>query len=682
MRRLATLHLTLLLLPAAAFAQLADPSFETDPLEWELLPCDGATGTVTTVDTGRHGRALRIEKTNGLGYLMLATRRPIPLAPGKAYESALHLRVERLEFGARVYFCNQDVDAAGKGLYPVHYSPLYAQTPNFPRDDREWLRHPCRWTTLDQAAGTTLRFLVVASPTSLLLDDVELLTDPPDPVHKPVTESHEPPFSQAASRMVLARRTALPARVEMVGGRPVIAVGGRYRAALLHQGSYYSPQNSRYRGFGRSGIHLQTVCVQLGPDVERADTCWKYPDRFDFTTLEQHLLRAVGADPDVMVVLQVRCDMPRQWGLDHPADIWTAEDGRHWVTPKGDCHPGKLADHLEEGEHYMASYGSPRYLADMSAAVAELGRFVKTSEVGKLVVGLIVGGGNDGQFAGESLGLQLDHSPGHQEGFRSWLREQYDTEAALRAAWGDPAAAFATATVAPEAGRSTDRPFLRDRGPGRRVVDSVRYADVSAARLRKRLARAFKEAVGRSVVSISYYPDAVHGQGTNSYAVSELLGGPDRLDAAAMVQDYGMWRQLGATGGTTGSWAVHRLRGTLPIVEVDYRTYRSYAAGAWGMDALGATDTAEGFRSQVRRDIGAAATRGMGAWFYDMDGYWYDDPPLWSTIAEAQRIMAWAHRPASPPSTAEMAVFVDEDAGWRIGLDSYSLTNTATNTTR
>ena len=43
------------------------------------------------------------------------------------------------------------------------------------------------------------------------------------------------------------------------------------------------------------------------------------------------------------------------------------------------------------------------------------------------------------------------------------------------------------------------------------------------------------------------------------------------------------------------------------------------------MDVLGAPDTAEGFRAQIRRDLGATATRGMGAWYYDMGGGWQGD---------------------------------------------------------
>jgi len=93
------------------------------------------------------------------------------------------------------------------------------------------------------------------------------------------------------------------------------------------------------------------------------------------------------------------------------------------------------------------------------------------------------------------------------------------------------------------------------------------------------------------------------------------------------------------------------------------------------MGWLGATDTAEGFRAQTLRDIGASASRGAAAWFFDMGGYWYDDPELWPVIADSQKIMAWAERLGSPAPAPPIAAFCDERAGWTVSNDQFSQTN-------
>ncbi len=680
-RPLATIALLLATVAwGQAPAPLPDPSFEQDPPAWTLIKAAGAEGTATRVATPRTGQyALQVAKTSGLGYLLLQSP-PLKVAAGAEMSAVVHLRCEARSYDTLVYFVNVDLDAEGKEIYPVHYSAHHYRRPSH-LPPGQWARHPVRWQPNAGAVATRLRVVVAGNPCRLLFDDAEFGPAAKPAVHAGVHNSTEPPFDEAKARANLARRVAQPARCEPVGGRPVISVGDAFRAALIHQGCFWQPAQSRYRGFAAAGVHLQTVAVQMGPLTDLPQTAWKYPQGCDFRNLERDLLQAVGADPLVQVILLVRCDAPRQWTLDHPDHVWTAENGRKWICGDG-MHPTHQGEQPGPRETLTASYGSPLYAADLAQRLTELGTYLARSEVGKLVVGFMVGGCNDGQFFDGSLGGEFDHSPGHQLGFRAWLREQYRDDAALQRAWGEPQARLATATVAPEAARKGLPAFATQPGREQRVADSARYSSVSAARLVRYFARALKRALGRPAFTITYWPDAAHDGGLNRYALAELMDGPDRIDAVATVHDYGEWRQLGGTGGVNGVWGAHRLRGVLPIVELDYRTYRSGMAEPWGVDQLGATLTAEGFRAQALRDIGAAASRGMGAWFYDMSGGWYDDPALWPTVAESARIMAWAHRPEAPAPAARLAVLVDEEAGWRATPAGMSALHSGTNPQR
>jgi hypothetical protein len=100
--------------------------------------------------------------------------------------------------------------------------------------------------------------------------------------------------------------------------------------------------------------------------------------------------------------------------------------------------------------------------------------------------------------------------------------------------------------------------------------------------------------------------------------------------------------------------------------------------GEWHFDMVGAVDTAGGWRAQVIRDVGIAAANGAGIWFYEMGKAWYNAPELWRTVEEAKRLLDWAFREDAPSPVADVAVFFDEEAGWRAGADAYGLLFSAT----
>lgn len=653
---------------------LPNPSFESGTIEdlrgWTVTACEGAQVKLSL--TGRPvrsgSRALVIEKTNGPGYLLLHCTSPIAIKPATEYRCALHMRVIERQFGGRVYFVNEEMDGAGK-ITGVRYSPNHIWLPGF-LPEGQWKRMWAQWTSAPTAATVNLRFAISGNPVKMVIDDLELIENPEIIKYTGKVQSSEKPYDEAQAKATLAARQAQPAAVRMIGGQPQFVIGKRAYPPLIHNGSFWSPTRSKFGGFARAGIHLHTLAVQLGPQ-EAENLLWKYPGELDFSYLDKMLHQIASADPEGQVIILVRCNLPRQWSLDNPDHVFTNEDGTRVVS---DGHPARLGTPEKPNEYWPASYGSPVAQAAMIGALQQLGDWLKDHEAGKLVVGWFIAGGNDGQFFNNNYGPRsLDYSPGQLEGFRLWLREEYGTAEKLREAWGDPQVSFETAKIATREQWRSAPLFHADKGPGRQVIDSVKFDNVAPARMVRRLAGTLKAAIGRPTFALTYYPDAIHDGGSNKYAVSELLAG-DEIDGATAVQQYGEWRNVGGTGCTNATWGAYRLRGKVHIAELDNRTYLSYMSGpVYDPEGLGAPLTVEGFRAQVVRDIAASCARGMGAWFYDMGGIWYDDPPLWEVIAEAQRMMEWSHRKEAPPPSAQVAVFVDEAAGVKINVDQYGL---------
>jgi hypothetical protein len=663
---------------------LPNPSFESGSPEdlqgWAVGLNDGAQVKLSLVTQPVHSgqRSLLIEKTNGRGFLLLQSTQPIPIQPKVEYECQLFLRVLQRQYGGRVYFVNEERDASGK-VIAVRYSPHHIQLPGY-LPEGQWKRVWARWTASDSAASVVLRFVILGNPSTVAIDDLSLTANPEIQKHPTTVNNSEPPYDEQKALATLRQRKAEPASVKTFNGQPQFVVGGRPYAPLIHNGSFWNPDQSRFAGFGKAGIHLQTLAVQLGPQPGSQNLIWDYPKPIDFSYLDRLLKKIASADPQAQVILLVRCDLPRGWGLDHPEETFLTEDGQHVVA---DGHPKRLGAPEAKDEYYPPSYGSPLYLDTASQALRQIGQWLKTNDSGKLVVGWMIAGGSDGQFFNNGWPMQrLDHSPGQLRGFRQWLKSEYGTIEKLRAAWGDPQVTFDTATICTEAERESRGVFHALKGPGRRVVDCVKFDNVAPALAVRRFARALKDSLGRPTFAMTYYPDAVYDQGSNKFALSTLLAGDD-IDAATAVQEYAPSRGPGGTGGTNASWGVHRLRNKVHIAEIDYRTYLSGMVGPiYDVEGLGATLTVEGFRSQVMRDIAASCARGMGAWFYDMGGIWYDDPPLWEVITEARKMMDWSHRPEAPAPDAQMAVYVDETVGTVIGKQHYGLLNNSTNAAR
>jgi hypothetical protein len=666
--------------PNGSFEQLQGDQ----PVGWQLSLNEGATGRLSVTGDLAHGgqRSLIIEKTNGLGFLMLSSAQPIPVQPKTPYEAVVQLRVSEAEYGVRTYWANQDNDAQGKALYPVWFSPYHEWLPRF-LPEGQWLAHNARWTANPTAAGLTLRFIITGNRIKLALDDVVLTSNPPTAYNPAQTNSSEKPYDEARSLANLAQRTAQPARLRMVSNRPLFDIGGRLYPPLIHNGSYYSPLNSRFGNFGARGVHLHTVTIHVGPLPSQTSIWDNYPGAPDFSRVRRALLQVIGADPQAQVLLYPRVDMPRQWGIDHPDDVWMNEN--HIRDVGVGCAPVHIGELKGPQEWYPQSYGSPAYLHDAGAVLTQLGQWLKTEAVGKIVVGFVIGAGSDGQFFGWGADQHLDHSPGNVAGFRLWLREIYGGDVRrLQAAWGDPNVTFETADIAKDAQRqSTKGLCLQATGADRQAVDSNQYGCIAPARAQRFFARTLKQALGRPAVALTYYNDAINDGVSDKYALSDVLAGGD-YDGTTAVQDYGEWRQLGGTGGTNASWGAFRVRGKLHIAEIDYRTYRSgmSVAGDWNVGDLGAVLTAQEFRDQVMRDVGATVSRGMGAWIYDMGGTWYDDPPLWDTIEEAARLMAYECDPTTAAPQAEMGVFVDEAAGYTVGVQKFDAVHPATNSAR
>ena len=455
------------------------------------------------------------------------------------------------------------------------------------------------------------------------------------------------PYDENEVRKILAARAPVSGSVQVINGRPVLVASDGARSVVTYK---HLLDNPSHTVFAQAGIHFQFA---LARDEERGSG-------YDFSYLEHAILKCLWEDPQAYVIVEMCFDPTREWAQSHLDSVWTADDGKPYVIQLSSwwAGPYRKGSDLRQGEILQGSFGAPDYLEWGANKARALGDFLRTHDVGKVVVGFCFWGGNDGEFwpviwyhfATPTLkDWQLDHSKGSTQGFRQWLREVYhDSVPALREAWDDPSVTFENAELCSEADRVSDQPFFRGKGKAQHVVDSQRWGSVSRNLMLQHWSRAFKTAIGKPAFAMTWSSDALYGLNLGHYAISDLLEGPNRLETTSSTSAYGETREAGGIGRTFLCWGAYRLRGALAVRELDNRPR-----------------PAKDFRAQIIRDIGAVAAEDMGVWFYEMGDWYRPRPELWPTLAEANRILEWARREDVPHRPAEMAVFVDEEAGHR-----------------
>ena len=99
-----------------------------------------------------------------------------------------------------------------------------------------------------------------------------------------------------------------------------------------------------------------------------------------------------------------------------------------------------------------------------------------------------------------------------------------------------------------------------------------------------------------------------------------------------------------------------RLHGKLWFDENDIRTWLLDARNSRGW---GRTDTYEGTRGQLQRELANVLCQATGQWWFDMSGGWYDDPRILADIGAMNRIaeasLAWDRS-----AVDEIAVVADD----------------------
>jgi hypothetical protein len=225
--------------------------------------------------------------------------------------------------------------------------------------------------------------------------------------------------------------------VETRHGRTVIVLDGE----PVSQAAYCDyilrgDWDARVREFADSGVcvyHLQVPHGDQGRGHDFFDGAFWVDDHVfpedDFPcplSLDRQAEIVLGHCPHARFYVKTWLSPPIRWTETHADQMLTAEDGRRFREP---C------------------WASPPYLAGLARALATAVRFCESRPWADRIVGYLPIPYGEGCTLLTCGGWMFDQSAAAAAGFRAWLRARYDSDAALQAAWADPAATLASAAV-------------------------------------------------------------------------------------------------------------------------------------------------------------------------------------------------------------------------------------------
>jgi len=450
-------------------------------------------------------------------------------------------------------------------------------------------------------------------------------------------------ISQKKSRPVVAE-------VRTHTGAPTLFIDGKPNSAMVYM--TYNPTLKYFREFGEAGVHIysfpSTCSRHTWPGFARQ--AWLAPgDHFDFSQLDEQIIRILEADPEAYVFPRVYVNSPDWWDKLHPDQLVLFDEGK-----------GPELYHETESKP-CPSWASEIWRQDTAYALTRYIEHIRSAPYADRVIGYHVASGTteEWMYWGANDGKYCDYSPPTLAAFRDWLRRKYETDDRLRKAWGDANVTFESAAIPPfQKRKAAEHLEFRDPVAARDAIDLDLFLSDLTAETICYFARVVKQATNGQSLFGTFYGYVLQlfeqrQQNAGHLAPQAVWDCPD-VDFLTSPTSYA-FRNLGDGYSHFMSLTDSvKLHGKMWFDENDIRTWLTGGApGEWGKQ-----ETYEGSRAMQEREFANVIGNACGKWWFDMGGGWYDDPRLLADIgrmkAVADRTVAWDRSPVS-----EVAFIVD-----------------------
>lgn len=563
--------------------------------------------------------------------------------------------------GALISLYATELDANGNELarHDARSSQIVCAT-GFPHE----LKLP--FTAHKSAVSVRVEIVSAGNPVVFTPMQTYLTAEKKSPLYGGIYDKEDPPpVDKARTLSEMAKLPRFEAVIAPRKGRNVLMVDGKPFPLNQYKGF------TDYRLMGECGGNTvitfnRGTRLFLDATFDEAVRDEKTGE-FDFSRVEETLLRIHEANPAARVIVNVDLDPDKDFLERNPDAIFVNEKGVRGRSAFGAFrgYDSTPLDPKNKRMNWAYSYTSAKWQNYVKDGLRRLCEYLKSTPAGNIVIGFHLAGGMDGQFVQWEYGSQnghFDYSEENRKALCEYLKEIYATDAALQRAWGDPSVTLETARN-PSVAEFKSRQAFDDRpGFGRRLADCRRFVSVGPARALNGFARTLKGSFGRKCVVETWYTSTLWSQ-AGRLALDELVkdGG---VDIICTVSGYSYLRALDGFGcSADNSIAALNLRNLIYVQEMDHRTWRTQHTGGWMSESTAIPVDADAFANQIRRDAGSViAAGGAGFHFFDMFGSWYHGSKVKPVIKEVFALNRFATENAGKYPLPRVAIFTDEKA--------------------
>jgi hypothetical protein len=466
----------------------------------------------------------------------------------------------------------------------------------------------------------------------------------------------------------------MKAEVKLHNGTPTLFLDGQPNFGG-HQWLSQNPAPGNFPGrecvrlFGQAGVHLYALAVGAAPDW-----CghWRGPQPgdpspYDFSMVEGQLRAILDADPQARFHLRLYFETQEWWNRLHPDECEVASDGRR----------------------YNQSYASAVWRADVNAFLRAYHAHLQTIGLADRVIAWQVQAGVCGEWIKGDIPMSPlcgDFCAPMRRHFRGWLRKRYGSDAALRAAWADPAAGLDTAEVpsAEEQHRATLGSF-RDPAREQKTADYYQCLAELAADDLIEFCRTVKDMTNGQALAGAFYGYLMELAWNNSFFVDGYPPGGAEFSTIQrsghlglrrvlasphvdyLVSPYGYaFRGIGGDGLPMPPTESLRRHGKLYILEEDSRLHNEMDPGGRNFDRRHTL-------AIYQREFAQALTHGLALWWFadwPVGSYTRQEPDFQPWLDRFARLGDWALRLDRTPR-AEVAVFLDDQSFFHESLRNH-----------
>ncbi len=419
--------------------------------------------------------------------------------------------------------------------------------------------------------------------------------------------------------------------------------------------------------FTAAGVAIHTCILDSG---------WVDVDTYDYTLCDKVLHEVFEVGKAAYFVPRIKLNVPVEWCRQNPTEVCVYADGPRDAEGVRALVGSLKHDYLgydSEVGYYNAngwkdtrpnvggvisnqSFSSKKWLEDAGEALRRLVLHLENGPYGDRILAYHIAYGTCGETImwGRQSGRFGDYGVSNRRHFLAWGLKKYNSEAALRAAWGDYEQEIIPPPSLREPKNENGQQLCRDPKAGQWAVDYDLFVNECSINAMEYFGRIVKEGTADKPVGVFYgYIMYVERSGCASH-----LGGYERvlnspyIDFLAAPKPYRR-SEPGEPGGEMCPVTSVNAR-KLWVDECDIRTHLA-TGDAKHSHSRGMADTKAMFLREMCKNL----AHGSSFWFMDLGGNWYNDAQIMAFVGE---LTAAAARVSQKPHTsaARVLAIVDE----------------------